>query len=511
MRREPRIPEEHITHSRDNLYQKKRGRERNDVRLQPQEEAWVSAEPPRSYREERAYYEQSLKERRYRPRPEEYDAGYGYEDGSAYRDGYDEEAFYEAPSRRERKNGRRERKLREQEYRPAQKPKKPGRGKRTIKGIFIFILLLAVAFGVIWIVPGWRTAVTKAFLKSPVGPPVASLFIRGNYDRYVRDKNFDESGVVIHNGMSVPKGNRTIALFGIDTNAEELTAGARSDSIVVVNIDENGNMRMASVFRDSYLMCRRSDGTEIITKANAAYAVGGPLAAVNMLNENFDLGITDYIVVNFWGMESIIDLLGGLSLTISETEMNLINDYLRGVSDFTGREYIPLESYGEGVRLNGQQVTAFCRNRYSEFHSPMDGQTYIGDFGRAARQRYVLMELLTQTKSQGMLRLMSLANKLFAANSGEAKFVQSSMTAVEIIKLFVAGYDLQLEAAEGFPDLSHQYTAVLDSGDSIVLDTLEDNAALMHRFLYGQEDYVPTEELRSVADRIRNEVARQTG
>lgn len=451
MKREPRNPEEQIPHGRDHLYRKRTASKRRSAKSAARDnEVWVRAD----------------------------------QKPAAKRSSY----TAAAPERK----------------------KKRGAGK-GFRAFLCILLVLIAGLAVIWAVPGWRTAAAKAVLKSPLGVPAASLFLGGKYNRYVRDKEFDESGVVIHSGIKVPEGNRTIALFGLDARSEDLAKGARSDSLMVVNVSSEGNIRMASVYRDTYLMMRKSDGTEIVTKANAAYAVGGPIAAVNMLNENFDLGITDYIVINFWGMESIIDLLGGLDISVTEEEMGLLNAYLQDYAAISGTAPEMLVSYGEKVHLSGAQATAFCRLRYIDFYSPLDGQTYTGDYGRAARQRYVLTELLLQTKSKGMLFLLTKAGRLFAANRGDEKFIRSSMTITELAGLLIDGSEMNLEAGAGFPSPEHQYTAYLDSGDTVVPDTLEENAEEMHQFLYGPDGYMPTDQLRETAERIRNEVARQTG
>ena len=437
----------------------------------------------RNYREEKNYYKKSLGERRYERAEDPYERYERYDRINA-------ETTASAVLK---------------------KKKKKGKAKRVFTAILVILLILVVGLGVIWCIPSCKAAVVKAVMKSPFGPAIGRMIIGDSYEKYVRDKDFDESEVIIHDGVFVPDGNITVALFGVDARAEDLTSGTMSDSIVVVNADRNGNIKMASVFRDTYLMSRTRDGEEIISKANSAYYRGGPAGGINMLNENFDLAITDYVVVNFWGLANIIDIIGGLRLNISYEEMQELNYYMYEQSDYGGTEYVPLEEYGEDVLLTGDQATAFCRLRSVKFDSPLDGITYYDDYGRAARQRYTLTEMILQTRDLGVLKLMMLADKLFKANSGDRKFIQTSMDVDELIKLFVLGYDMNLAGSEGYPDLDHQYNAILDSGDSVVADTLEENVSLMHGFLYGIENYEPSEGLKKVAEQIRQEVARQIG
>ena len=397
-----------------------------------------------------------------------------------------------------------------EEPRPQKKKKKKGRVKRFVIGLLVFLILLIIAAGVIWFTPSLKKPVIRGMLKSPFGPALVRVFIGSNYDAYVWDKDFDDDAVIINSGAETPKGNLTFAMIGVDARDEELTIGTMADSMIIVNVTPDGNIRMASVYRDTYLLSRGQDGREVISKANSAYYRGGPLGTINLLNENFDMAITDYVVVNFSGLTNIIDTLGGLRLTVTETERDTLNYHMEEQNIYAGTEYIPLEEYGEDVLLTGSQATAFCRLRSCSFTSPVDGQTYYDDYARTARQRYALMELVKQAKEKGIVRLLQLMNQLFAANDGSDKFIRTSLSIKELTAIMSQGIDMNIEANAAFPDVDHQYTTMLDSGDSMVADTLEENVVLIHEFLYDTKDYIPTRDLVRVADKIRAEVQRQT-
>lgn len=349
----------------------------------------------------------------------------------------------------------------------------------------------------------------KAVLTSPVGSVLGQIVYGGSYNCYVKDPEFDKSAIRINEGVSIPKGNRTIALFGIDARAEEIGSGTQADTILILNIDGNGNLKMASILRDTYLMSRTSSGEEVISKANSAFFRNGPEGAVNMLNENFDLAITDYAVVNFWGMANIIDELGGIRLTVTEEERLEMNFHMHEMHVYFGMKDVPLEASGEDILVNGDQATMFCRLRKIPFYSPVDGITYTDDYGRTARQRYVMSALVRQIREMGIFQLMSASGRLFAANAGEEKFIQSSLDVGELTAWLGLGADMQITGSESFPTADHLYTALLDSGDTVVADTLEENVQLLHAFLYNEEDYTPSEDLQAIAGRIRDEVARQ--
>lgn len=460
----------------------------------------------KSYREEKEYYYRSLKERSYRREPEYRGPEYREPDyrGQEYR-----EPEYRRPEYRGSEY--REPEYRVPEYREPEY-REPARRKRKKNGgllAFVIFLILVFAVVLIWVNPTWKKAAIRGVLSSPVGALVGEIAIGGNYKKTVLDKDFHRSAIRMNAGAAIPKGNRTIALFGIDARAEEIRNGARSDTILVINIDSEGRMKMASILRDTYLMSRNSNGEEIISKANSAFFRGGPEAAINMLNENFDLAITDYVVLNFWGMTNIVDLMGGIRLTVSEEERLELNSYIHDMHVYVGMSERPLEASGTDILINGDQATNFCRIRMVPFHSPIDGVTYHNDYGRTARQRYVMMSLISQMRERGLFGMMSLANKLFAANDGEERFIQSSLGVGELMKWFGQGFDLNVAGNESFPNADHLYTAMLDSGDTVVADTLEENAVLLHEFLYGDSGYAPSSDLTALADRIRAEVDRQ--
>lgn len=391
------------------------------------------------------------------------------------------------------------------------KKKKKGKVKRFFIGLLVFLILLVIAAGVIWFTPSLRKPVIRGILKSPFGPALVRTFIGSNYDAYVRDKEFSDKDVIINDGAETPKKNLTIAMIGVDARDEDLTIGTMADSMIIVNVTPEGNIRMASIYRDTYLLSHTQDGQNVISKANSAYYRGGPLGTINLMNENFDMAITDYVVVNFSGLTNIIDLLGGLRLKVTEIERDTLNYHMFEQNLYAGTAYIPLEEYGDDVLLTGSQATAFCRLRSCSFESPLDGQTYSDDYARTARQRYALMELVKQAKEKGIINLLKLMNQLFAANDGGSKFIQTSLTIKELTAIMAQGIDMNIEANAAFPDMDHQYTTILDSGDSMVADTLEDNVVLIHGFLYDMENYAPTQELIRIADQIRDEVWRQVG
>ena len=100
---------------------------------------------------------------------------------------------------------------------------------------------------------------------------------------------------------------------------------ARSDSIIILSIDEmHKKIKMSSIMRDTYVKVKGHGETKI----THAYAYGGPQLAIRTLNENFNLDIRNYVTVDFFNLEKIINAIGGVSIDVKQNEVSLINGYM---------------------------------------------------------------------------------------------------------------------------------------------------------------------------------------
>lgn len=201
-----------------------------------------------------------------------------------------------------------------------------------------------------------------------------------------------------------------IALFGID--AVEGGVG-RSDSIMIATIDTvNKKLKLTSVMRDSYV---NIDGYGN-DKLNHAYAFGGGELAIKTLNENFNLNIKDFIIVNFTTLPNIIDKIGGIEIKVDEEEIDLINRYAKNIANRNGTTYdTPVVTAGY-QKLNGTQVMGYSRIRY----------TSGGDYKRTERQREVLEAVFNKILELPVTRYPGLLNEILP-------MLKTTMSQAEII------------------------------------------------------------------------------
>ncbi|MBQ1492421.1 MAG: LCP family protein, partial [Blautia sp.] len=215
-----------------------------------------------------------------------------------------------------------------------------------------------------------------------------------------------ETQIKVNETAPTITGYRTYAVFGLDhRERNEELAGYNSDSIIIVSIDNDSkDVRMVSVYRDTLL----DIGEEVYAKANAAYAYGGPLQAVNALNRNLDLKITDYVSVDFSAVVDLVDAVGGIDVPLSYAEIVHLNNYCLEVSEETGKSYVPIslpepvpedqEATLGNYHLNGVQATSYCRIRY----------TASLDMGRTERQRRVIQLVVQKLKKGGVTNILNI-------------------------------------------------------------------------------------------------------
>ena len=274
-----------------------------------------------------------------------------------------------------------------------------------------------------------------------------------------------------------------IALFGLDTKNPNSFKGL-SDSIMILSINTDDNtVKLISVMRDSFVPMTLYTGKVIHNKINSAYSTGGPEFAIKTLNTIFDLDISEYATVNFYGMADIIETLGGIDVTLTEDEIYFINGGIREQCSYLGIDPEPLyiESSGQ-LHLNGIQAVAYSRIRYAA-----NSEGTANDYGRTDRQRYVLQQLFNKAAGMGYKELIELAKTL-------APFCETSLTHSEIISIAA---DVLLEkptfSETRVPDQKYLMRAPATDAGSIVYYDLEFAAKLIHAYIYKDvvfEDYI---------------------
>lgn len=320
------------------------------------------------------------------------------------------------------------------------------------------------------------------------------LFIVVKLSKIEKDTSFSAENVVINEGISqesqeIMDNYTTIALFGLDNRSNGNLSKGNSDVIMIASINNNTHeVRLVSVYRDTYL----DIGNSTYRKCNAAYANGGPEQAVSMLNANLDLDITDYVTVDFNAVVECVDLLGGVEMTVTDDEAILMYGYMDEISKLTKKKSEYLPSGGTYV-LDGVQACAYARIRY----------TAGDDYKRTERQRAVLTAMIEKAQKSDLKTLNSLINEVFGD-------IKTSYSNADLLALAAQIFNYSLGETTGFP--FEKNTITLGSKGSVVVPCdLKSNVKELHAFLYDDEDYEPTDTVKSNSEKIISDTGFQQG
>ena len=291
-----------------------------------------------------------------------------------------------------------------------------------------------------------------------------------------QDSNQNTDNVVVNSAATVDKvmqGYTTIALVGIDARDTNDFDYSNSDTMIIVSINnDNGEIKMLSVYRDTYLNIGDGD----YEKANAAYCNGSVNQFLSMLNTNLDLSITNYVAVDFKALAVLVDDVGGISITMTKEEAVHLNDYCEETSKVTGMDYTPLPEEAGTYDLNGVQAVSYARIRY----------TAGNDMKRTQRQRLVIEKIVGKARQQGIGAIDEIINDVFPL----CKTNLSNSMIIKMAAQMIGYYDIV--NTSGFPFAFLSDSPYVNS-EYLVPVTLEDNVKQLHQFLFNDDSYQPSE------------------
>jgi LCP family protein required for cell wall assembly len=248
---------------------------------------------------------------------------------------------------------------------------------------------------------------------------------------------------------------------------------------------------LISVYRDSYLKINNKSGNEIIDKVTHAYAYGGAQNAIAALNRNLDLNIKEFMAANFDAVSEAVDALGGVDIEITNAELKYINGYIYEINKVTGKNSPNVTKTGKQT-LNGVQATAYGRIRY----------TAGGDYKRTERMRDVLQEMINKAKKRSIPQLIDLANKILP-------LISTNLSTDDIIGLAPIVTKMNVSNSIGWP-----YTVAGATIGGVwygVPTTLESNVVKLHKEVFGEEDYVLPEKIKTISQEVINKSGKTEG
>ena len=274
---------------------------------------------------------------------------------------------------------------------------------------------------------------------------------------------------------------KTIAVFGVDSKEGNLGAGAYSDTMMLISIHpQNKEVKVVSVYRN--LLTMQADGT--IRTAKEAYFHGGPQEAMDMLNKNFDLAISDYVSVDYTAVADLIDLLGGLEWTLTEDEAAEMNLHMKETAALTGNTVAEVKSglqILDGVK--GLTYMRICKN-------------VGGDIARTKRQEMMVTEILKKVQKAQITTVDKIIGQIFTK-------ISTSLTLKECMSLAVNGIQCKSMEMKSYA-FEYKEDSVQDIKNAIIPLGVKENVNELHAFLYEGKDYHMTLAMKKTAQEIES-------
>lgn len=279
------------------------------------------------------------------------------------------------------------------------------------------------------------------------------------------------------------KGHWALAIFGVDSRGTNVGKGTNADVNIVCDVNhDTGEIKLVSVFRDSYLNIN-DEGS--YNKLNQAYFAGGPNQAVRALNKNLDLNITDFATFNWKAVAEGINILGGVEMEITKSEFRYINSFITETVKATGIYSEHLK--GPGLNhLDGVQAVAYGRLRLMDT-----------DYARTERQRKVIKAAFEKAKKADFATLNQLTVVVFPQ-------IATSVEMDDLMEIIFNINKYHIGETRGFP-FARGDKNMGKKGSCVIPKTLESNVIELHEFLYGETQYQPSDTLLAISEKISSD------
>ena len=335
-------------------------------------------------------------------------------------------------------------------------------------------------------------------------------------DAFEIDESADPSELELN--QNLPDDVINILLLGLDvrgTSEKKLLKdqdqyAKRADVQMILSVNTfDGSIKLTSIARNTCVdIPDRVNDTSIANSyghaiyKNGKYSswVDTPDNCMHTVNRNFEMNIQYYVAINFYGVASIIEYLGGADVELTKQEASAINTYLSmgTIRDKNGK----LLSHGkeiartyddkkgnreklekkDGVQhLDGIQALMYGRLRSID-----------NDFNRTSRTRKLLSSLLTPTVDKiknGELKI----DKLLPECGQYFKTNMNMQTMMELVNAvmrsdIVKTMDLSDSLIEEFripEDGTYSYGEDSTGSSVVKLNNKQATTESLHEFIYG--------------------------
>ena len=234
----------------------------------------------------------------------------------------------------------------------------------------------------------------------------------------------------------------TMLLMGIDSSKDGLgnSDSFNGDSLMVVTFNPNTlNTTILSIPRDSYvpIACFKGKYENKITHA----AWKGTNCVINTIQDFLDIKIDYYAKINFKGLVSLVNELGGITVEVPK-------DLCTDSSDRKGKVCIKKGKQ----KLNGEEALVLSRNRK---------QLANGDIDRGINQQVVLQGIIDSAKK------INSASEIYRILDVVSKNLDTNMSNETILSFYDVGKTLLTKASSSTDLIGLQQLYLAGTGQMI--------------------------------------------
>lgn len=341
--------------------------------------------------------------------------------------------------------------------------KKPSRKKgmpRLIKGTLMILLFLTVVCGFIMFTkPGQKLIIN-----------LAGNYIYSNL-QFQPSENVSEPADEATANLDTPAVDIGPVINILILGIEEIEGAQNTDSMIIATMNtENHTLKLTSLMRDLYVEIPDHNKS----KLNSAYAKGGIELLYDTIETNFGIRVDGYAMVNFKAFQQIVDMVGGVEITLTKEEAHYLNT-TNYISKKSNRTVV------EGPQImNGNQALGYCRVR------KVSTGTENNDFGRTQRQRIVLQAIYDKVKSKNIVSLVLLMNKILTEVEVKTDIRQAEFNSYLQEAVNVLGADIQTLRLPADGSFKNEKVKMGKYNvEVLVPKDWEDLRAKLHNFIYS--------------------------
>ncbi len=278
------------------------------------------------------------------------------------------------------------------------------------------------------------------------------------YEKAYQKKKVEKEETLTSDRITKPF---TVLLLGVDSEEEGISSSSyNGDTIMLISVDpETLHATMFSIPRDTYVPMACGGNQTKITHA----AWGGTSCMVKTVENFTGLSIDYYVKINFQGVVSLVDILGGITVDVPM-------DFCESNSHRWADEWEICLNKGVQT-LGGEQALALARHRKT---------LPLGDFQRGQNQQLVVEGMINKIKtvrsvndfykildtiSNNIDTNMSRETMLSFYNVAKNILTKEEDVNINITKTFLTGYDLYVY--EGY-DYTYTFQYYKQSLNSII-------------------------------------------